>query len=229
MDRDTAPRWSPDGRRIAFIRLLNVPDTFSIDRDRIQPWAIWVADARTGEAKQIWRSEDSDNDSFPGLGSEAFWQWVAGDRLLFPSEKDGWIHLYSIAANGGAVTALTPGDFEVESAALSPDRTFVVVATNKNDIDRRHLWRVNFADGSVRQLTSGDGNEMYPALFDNGAQIALPSTARNPLMPGTARSIVQRQYACVSGFAARIPIGTTRRSGAGIFKPRTGWNSRATV
>ncbi len=188
VDRDTAPRWSPDGRRIAFIRLLNVPDTFSIDRDRIQPWAIWVADARTGQAKQIWRSGDSDNDSFPGLGSEDFWQWVAGDRLLFPSEKDGWIHLYSIPAGGGTVQSLTPGEFEVESATLSPDRTFLVVATNKNDIDRRHLWRVNLADGAVRQLTSGDGNEMYPALFDNGAQIAFfRSTARDPLMPFTAR------------------------------------------
>ena len=145
VDRDTAPRWSPDGRRIAFIRLLNVPDTFSIDRDRIQPWAIWVADARTGQAKQIWRSGDSDNDSFPGLGSEDFWQWVAGDRLLFPSEKDGWIHLYSIPASGGTVQSLTPGEFEVESATLSPDRTFLVVATNKNDIDRRHLWRVNLS------------------------------------------------------------------------------------
>ncbi len=188
VDRDIAPRWSPDGRRIAFIRLLNVPDTFSIDRDRIQPWAIWVADTRTAEAKQIWRSGDSDNDSFPGLGGEDFWQWIAGDRLLFPSEKDGWIHLYSIPAGGGTVQSLTPGEFEVDSATLSPDRTFTVVATNKNDIDRRHLWRVNLADGAVRQLTSGAGTEMYPVLFDNGAQIAFfRSTANNPLMPFTAR------------------------------------------
>jgi dipeptidyl aminopeptidase/acylaminoacyl peptidase len=189
VDRDIAPRWSPDGRRIAFIRMFNVPDTFSIDRDRIQPWAICVADAHTGDAKQIWRSGDSDNDSFPGLGSEDFWQWVAGDRLIFPSEKDGWIHLYAIPANGGAVTALTSGEFEVENATLSPDRTFMVVATNQNDIDRRHLWRVNFAGGAARQLTSGEGNEMYPALFDNGAQIAFfRSTARDPLMPFTART-----------------------------------------
>lgn len=188
VDRDIAPRWSPDGRRVAFIRLFNVPDTFSIDRDRIQPWALWVAGARNGEAKQIWRSGDSDNDSFPGLGDEAFWHWVAGDRLLFPSEKDGWSHLYSIPANGGAPVLLTPGEFEVENATISSDLTFVVFAANKSDIDRRHLWRVNVSGGTPQQLTSGQGIEMSPALFDSGRRVAFfRSTARDPLMPFSAR------------------------------------------
>ena len=28
--------------------------------------------------------------------------WGAGDRIVFPWEKDGWLHLYSVAAEGGA-------------------------------------------------------------------------------------------------------------------------------
>src|SRR5574341_385277 len=188
VDRDTAPRWSPDGRRIAFIRLFNVADTFSVDRDRFQPWAIFVADARTGEAKQVWRSGGADNDSYSGLQGEDSWQWVAGDRLLFPSEKDGWMHLYSLSVAGGPVEALTPGEFEVENVALSPDRSFIVFSTNKNDIDRRHLWRVKVSGEAPRQITTGDGIEMFPALFDNGNQIAFfHSTAQNPFMPFTVR------------------------------------------
>jgi dipeptidyl aminopeptidase/acylaminoacyl peptidase len=187
VDRDVAPRWSPDGRRIAFIRLFNVTDTFSNDRDRLQPWAIRVVDAETGEGKQIWRSGDLDNDSFSGLGGEDFWQWVAGDRLLFPSEKDAWVHLYSISAAGGALEALTPGEFEVENVTLSPDKSFAVVSTNKNDIDHRHLWRVNVAGGAPQPITSGESIEMYPRLFDNGRQIAFfHSTARDPFLPFTA-------------------------------------------
>ena len=187
VDRDVAPRWSPDGRRLAFIRLFNVTDTFSNDRDRLQPWAIRVADARTGEGKQIWRSGDLPADSFSGLGGEDFWQWVAGDRLMFPSEKDGWVQLYSVSADGGVLSALTHGEFEIENVALSPDRSFAVVATNKGDIDRRHLWRVNIAGGPLQPITSGDGIEMYPKLFDNGRRVAFfHSTARDPFLPQTA-------------------------------------------
>lgn len=187
IDRDVAPRWSPDGRRIAFVRLFNVTDTFSIDRDRLQPWAIRVVDAQTGEGKQIWRSGELDNDSFAGLAGDDFWQWVAGNRLLFPSEKDGWMHLYSISAEGSALTSLTPGEFEVENVALSPDKSFLVFSANKNDIDRRHLWRVNTSGGAPRQITAGEGIEMNPVLFDNGRQIAFfHSTARDPFLPFTA-------------------------------------------
>jgi dipeptidyl aminopeptidase/acylaminoacyl peptidase len=187
VDRDIAPRWSPDGRRLAFIRLFNVTDTFSNDRDRIQPWAIRTVDVRTGEGRQVWRSGDQDTDSYPGLGGENFWQWVAGDRLLFPSEKDGWIHLYSIPADGGALTALTPGEFEVENVALSPDKSFAVVSTNKNEIDRRYLWRVSVAGGALQQITNGDSIDLHPELFDNGRRIAFfHSTARDPFLPFTA-------------------------------------------
>jgi len=186
-DRDVLPRWSADGRRIAFIRLFNISDSFSMDRERFQPWAIFVADARTGDAKQIWHSGDQDNDSYPQNIAD-FWHWVAGDRLLFASEKDGWMHLYSIPAEGGSVEALTPGNFEVENVTLSQDKSFVVFSTNKSDIDRRHLWRVNVAGGAPHQITTGEGIEMYPALFDNDRRIAFfRSTARDPFMPFTVR------------------------------------------
>jgi len=187
VDRDIAPRWSPDGRRIAFCRLFNVIDTFSIDRERLQPWAIRVVDSQTGEGKQIWRSGEMDNDSFPGLAGDDFWQWVAGDRLVFPSEKDGWMHLYAISADGGALSSLTPGEFEVENVSLSPDKSLLVFSTNKNDIDRRHLWRVSTSGGAARQITTGEGIEMNPVLFDSGRRVAFfHSTARQPFLPFTA-------------------------------------------
>ena len=185
VDRDILPRWSPDGYRIAFIRLFNVTDTFSNDRERLQPWAIEIADAQSGTTKELWRSGDTENDSYTGFGGD-FWQWVAGNRILFSSEKDGWAHLYSISAEGGGLKELTAGNYEVEDATLSPDKASIIFSSNKNDIDRRHLWRVGVDGGAPEQITKGDGIEMAPVIFDNGRQIVFfRSTARDPFLPFT--------------------------------------------
>ena len=190
VDRDIEPRWSPDGKRIAHIRLFNITDLPSADRERIAPWAIRVIDVNSGRGKEVWKSGKAWMDSFSRLPlGDNILQWAAGDRLVFASEKDGWAHLYSVPANGGHETALTPGNYEVENAAWSPDRSYVVVASNNEDIDRRHLWRINVAGGRPEQLTSGASVEMYPVIVNGGKQIAfMHSTANRPLLPYIASS-----------------------------------------
>ena len=190
VDRDIEPRWSPDGKRIACIRLFNITDVPSADRERIAPWAIRIIDVQTGHGKEIWRSGNAWMDSFSRLPlGDNILQWAAGDRLVFASEKDGWAHLYSAPANGGPETGLTPGAYEVENAAWSPDRSYVVVASNNGDIDHRHLWKVNVAGGRSEQLTSGGTIEMYPVIVSGGKQIAfMHSTANYPFLPYIASS-----------------------------------------
>ncbi|HJQ68617.1 MAG TPA: S9 family peptidase [Blastocatellia bacterium] len=187
LDRDVEPRWSMDGKRIAFIRLFNVTDTYSADRERLQPWAIWVADARTASAKEIWRSANTEMDAFSRQLGNNVLQWAAGDRLVFGSEKSGWSHLYSIPASGGEVTALTSGNYEVENVAWPADRSYVVIAANAGQIDHRHLWKVPVAGGAPVQITRGNTIEMYPVVVSSGNQIAfLRSTARDPFLPHIA-------------------------------------------
>jgi len=184
LDRDSQIAWSPDGTRVAFIRQFASarPAMFSPHREADEPWAIRVVDTRTGAGRQVWKADRGAGSAFQSMVAENQLFWGAGDRIVFPWEKDGWLHLYSVSASGGAAQTLTPGAFEVEYATLSSDRSRVVYNSNQDDIDRRHLWTVPVAGSAAPiPLTNGNGIEWQPALASAGAVTAfLRSDARVP-------------------------------------------------
>jgi dipeptidyl aminopeptidase/acylaminoacyl peptidase len=186
-DLDSEPAWSPDSKQIAFLRIPWEKDALLFVPHRTAlPWSIRIADAATGKGHEIFRASDGPGSAFRGTDSEDQLHWVPGRRIIFPWEKTGWLHLYSVHATGDKPTELTPGDnFEVEHVSLSAFGKTLVFDSNQNDIDRRHVWLVQFApEGSNSkpgEFTRGEGIETQPVVASNGAIIVLRSDAHTPM------------------------------------------------
>ena len=121
---------------------------------------------------------------------------MAGDRIVFPWEKDGWTHLYSVVVQGGAsATLLTPGAFEVEDVAPSADGAQVYFSSNQDDIDRRHVWRVSPAGGGAVALTKGTQLEWSPVPTSDGKLAFLHADRKQPPRPAIAVSGATRDLA----------------------------------
>src|SRR5262249_33791905 len=137
-ERDGIPRWSPDGRQLAFVRIAGFERRQPVIPVRLQPWAVWLADAQTGKARAGWTSGAGARDSLPA-SFEADLFFFAGARLVFASEQDGRMHLYSIDAAGAAGAAsaasaarrLTTGDYDVEQARPAPDGRSILFTSNQ--------------------------------------------------------------------------------------------------
>jgi len=183
LDRDSQISWSPDSMRVAYLRQFAAPRPamFTPHRSAEEPWAIRVADVKTGAVREIFKADKGAGSAFQAIVAKNQLLWGAGDRLVFPWEKDGWLHLYSIAAGGGTARLLTPGAFEVEYATLSSDRSRVIYNSNQDDIDRRHLWAAAVAGtGAPTALTRGSGIEWQPVAAAASATAFLRSDARLP-------------------------------------------------
>ena len=173
-DFDLFPVWSPNGGSIAFVRIPSDGLRPVREAHRVgMPWSVRVASLETGAGREVWRAREGRGSVFREVGGGNPLRWVAGDRLVFPWEGDGWTHLYSVPLAGGEAAALTPGEFEVEEMNLAAGGRTVVFSSNQGDIDRRHLWKVAAAGGRPEALTSGTGLEFSPVPFGEGDDLAL--------------------------------------------------------
>ena len=202
VDSDTDPVWSLDGKQVAFARRpalqRDTPDGYFIAPDRPHPWAIWVANSDTGEAREIWHSGAAPDSAYPVRAHEAsgVLNWAAENHLVFPSEQDGWQHLYSLPTAGGTPHLLTPGNCEVEEWSFSPDKKSILFNSNCGDIDRRHLWGVTLQGEPPAQITKGDGIEWAPVFLTDSSHFAyLGSNVTEPGHPFTTDSATPKTVA----------------------------------
>jgi dipeptidyl aminopeptidase/acylaminoacyl peptidase len=196
VDTDTAPVWSSDSRRIAYIRQPTWTRAGGAGpvRDAPKPWSIRIADATTLTGREVWRAKPGPGSAFHAMVAGDQILWADGDRLVFPWESDGWCHLYLVSAEGGPAKLLTPGAFEIEHVSLSHDRRELLFSSNQDDIDRRHIWRVAAGGGTAAPIVKlSEGIEWEPVDAGNGAVAYLRSSpkeiGRAAVMTGTSHDL----------------------------------------
>jgi dipeptidyl aminopeptidase/acylaminoacyl peptidase len=185
-DQDSEPEWSPDGRKLAVLRVPSNGLRTPREPHRTgEPWSIRLVDIATGAGREIWRASPGPGSVFRGVTARNQLQWMTGDRILFPWEADGWTHLYTVSADGGKAVLLTPGAFEVEDVAVRAGGREVLYSSNQNDIDRRHLWKVAVSGGAPVPVTPvpAQGIECVPVPVGADAVVFLQADARTPIHP----------------------------------------------
>jgi Tol biopolymer transport system component len=159
------PRWSPDGKRIAY-RFLDGTIT-----------TILVQEASDGTVRAIARNAETPSWS-PDGRHLTFTMWTN-------TKPKGQIHIGSL--DGGAPQRLTSIDQVTSYPTFSPDGKFVSFQATRDD-GARHVWIVEVATKRVRRLTSGDFADSHPQWSPVDAETILFVRNHENLMTVSAAS-----------------------------------------
>ena len=98
-------------------------------------------------------------------------KWIAfqrGDSIRFD--------IFVVSSKGGTPRQLTHDNTMMSGFAWLPDSTAIVYSSSRGQtmpyLATSALWEVSVADGSVRQITSGETSYMHPDIARSGAIVA---------------------------------------------------------
>ncbi|MGH8079773.1 MAG: S9 family peptidase, partial [Lysobacter sp.] len=226
---DSNPAFSPDGKRIAFLRAAATRGDDGFDLTKANPFEIWIAQVDTGLVQRVFRSADNAGGYAQFNGANPL-QWSRDNRLIFASEQSGWLHWYALSPEGGEPVALSRGECEAETIALADDGTFVF-SGNCAQIDHRQVFAVDAKGAAQTLLSAKDEISTEPVLVAGGQWIAFRhADARRPtaiaLMPragGDAKRIFP------ATLPAQFPIDRLVEPKAITLRASDGVTSHATV
>ena len=150
------PRFSPDGTRVALVRVEENED-------------IWIHDLRMGVSAPL--------DVHPAVDQTPLWT-PDGERVVFRSQRDGPSNLYWRRADRtDDVERLTESDLNQRPLAFTPDGSHLIFENYDDLFDARDLWALplDTPEAEPMRLTDGDFTESQASVSPDGSLIAYVS------------------------------------------------------
>jgi acylaminoacyl-peptidase len=194
-----APRWSPDGKRLAYFGMgadgstqlfmywTESGATAAISNFTENPTSLaWSPDGRSlGLTLPVAAERKPLKVELPEAPKNAKWADPPKliDRLVFRVDGEGYLpntysQLFVVGADGGPARQVTHGDFDhMGTPAFSVDGKSVLITANRRpDADYEPLdseiYRVDLSDESIHALTDRRGPDHTPVVSPDGKYIA---------------------------------------------------------
>ncbi len=190
--RDTTPRWSPEGTRLAFVserQAQQKPQLYIIPADGGEP--VRLTDLVHGIAEPVWSPDGAHLVFSSRVGG---WQEPESEEerrkskpvriittMKYKANAEGFIydrrpHLFVVSAAGGTAQQITHGDWADTDPAWSPDgRRLAFVSSRHDDCDYDNaadIWLVAPEGGEPCRVTDTAGPLGCPAFSPDGRTIA---------------------------------------------------------
>jgi len=186
---DATPRWSPDGRRIAFVRTKD---------EESQVWLMSISGGEPSPVTSLppgkitaleWSPDGSrlaivfHKDADPSLRKEKKQPTLRHiTRLHYKEEGTGLLdrerdHLHVVWIGDKRTVQLTDGEWDDADPAWSPDGLWIAFVSNRQPdadycLDVRDVWVVAAGGGEPRRLPKPAGPAFQPQWSPDGKQIA---------------------------------------------------------
>jgi Tol biopolymer transport system component/DNA-binding winged helix-turn-helix (wHTH) protein len=198
---DYGPRFSPDGRRIAF------------------------ESSRSGEAQEIWLADPDGSNVVQLTGGPVDWRaeprwrgdpvWSPdGSRIVFSSRGDGGTpDLWAVDLEGGTLRRLTNDPYHDAIKTWSPDGRWLYYRQDR--ADGRDIMRITASGGVPERITHHGA--LYPVMSPDGTTLFYSKTERSsPLFALTLGGAERQLVDCVASRALATAAGALYYFGCGV-------------